>query len=72
MNLEKVKRAGIITIPSLFTIGNIGCGFFSILASVSGNFSRAGWLILIAMFLDGFDGRVARLLKAESAFGVEI
>ena len=72
MNLEKFKRAGIITIPSLFTIGNIGCGFFSILASVSGNFSRAGWLILIAMFLDGFDGRVARLLKAESAFGVEM
>lgn len=72
MNLERLKRAGIITIPSLFTIGNIGCGFFSILSSVSGNFSRAGWLILIAMFLDGFDGRVARLLKAESAFGVEM
>lgn len=72
MNLEKVKRAGIITIPSLFTIGNIGCGFFSILCSVNGNFSKAGWLIFIAMFLDGFDGRVARLLKAESSFGVEM
>lgn len=72
MNLDKIKRAGIVTIPSLFTIGNIGCGFFSILCSVSGNFSKAGWLILIAMFLDGFDGRVARMLKAESAFGVEM
>ncbi len=72
MNLEKLKRAGIITIPSLFTMGNIACGFFSILCSVNGNFSKAGWLIFIAMILDGFDGRVARLLKAESAFGVEM
>lgn len=72
MNIEKVKRAGIITIPSLFTIGNIGCGFFSILSSVNGNFAKAGWLIFIAMFLDAFDGRVARLLKAESPFGVEM
>jgi CDP-diacylglycerol--serine O-phosphatidyltransferase len=39
---------------------------------VQGNFSRAGWLIFIAMLFDAFDGRVARLLKAESAFGVEM
>ena len=72
MDLDKIKRAGIITIPSLFTMGNIACGFFSILSSVNGQFSKAGWLIFIAMILDGFDGRVARLLKAESAFGVEM
>lgn len=72
MDLDKLKRAGIVTIPSLFTMGNIACGFFSIMASINGNFSKAGWLIFVAMLLDGFDGRVARLLKAESAFGVEM
>jgi len=72
MNLNKIKHTGIITIPSLFTIGNIACGFFSILASINGNYSRAGWLVFIAMLLDGIDGRIARMLKAESAFGVEM
>lgn len=72
MNIEKIKRTGIVTIPSLFTIGNIACGFFSILASFSGSYSRAGWLIFLAMLLDALDGRVARLLKAETAFGVEM
>jgi CDP-diacylglycerol--serine O-phosphatidyltransferase len=72
MNLQKVKHASIITIPSLFTVGNIACGFFSILAAMNGHYSRAGWLVFAAMFLDAFDGRVARMLKAESAFGVEM
>ena len=61
-----------MAVPSLFTIGNLACGFFSILSSVNGNFHRAGWLIFWAMFLDGIDGRVARMLKAESEFGVEM
>jgi len=59
-------------VPSLFTIGNMACGFFSILSSFNGNYYKAGWLIFIAMFLDGLDGRIARMLKAESEFGVEM
>ena len=58
--------------PSLFTLGNLACGFFSILASAKGNFAQAGWLILIAAVFDMFDGRVARLLGAESEFGIEM
>ncbi len=58
--------------PSLFTLGNLACGFFSILAATKGNFAGAGWLILIAAVFDMFDGRVARLLGAESEFGIEM
>jgi len=72
MDIQKIKHTGLITIPSLFTMGNMGCGFFSILSAFGGNYSRAGWLIFLAMIFDAFDGRVARLLKAESAFGVEM
>ena len=61
---ETTKLA--IAAPSLFTLGNLACGFFSILAATKGNFSQAGWLILIAAVFDMFDGRVARLLGAES------
>ncbi|WP_428052516.1 CDP-diacylglycerol--serine O-phosphatidyltransferase [Candidatus Avelusimicrobium stercoris] len=70
--VEKLKHTGAMTAPSLFTLGNLACGFFSILAAAKGNFAHAGWLILFAMVFDMFDGRVARLLGAESNFGVEM
>ncbi|MBP5429816.1 MAG: CDP-diacylglycerol--serine O-phosphatidyltransferase [Elusimicrobiaceae bacterium] len=67
---ETTKLA--IAAPSLFTLGNLACGFFSILAATKGNFAHAGWLILIAAVFDMFDGRVARLLGVESEFGIEM
>ena len=70
--VNRVKQTGVIAAPSLFTLGNLACGFFSILASSKGNFSQAGWLIFIAAVFDMFDGRVARLLGAESNFGIEM
>lgn len=70
--VEKLKHTGAITAPSLFTLGNLSCGFFSILAAARGNFVQAGWLILFAMVFDMFDGRVARMLGTESNFGVEM
>ena len=72
ISIQKIKRTSVMSAPSLITVCNMACGFFSILSSVNGNFHRAGWLILIALVFDAFDGRVARMLKAESSFGVEI
>ena len=71
-NVEKLKRTGAAAAPSLFTLGNLACGFFSILSASHGNFGKAGWLILIAAVFDLFDGRIARLLGTESNFGVEM
>ncbi|MBR5608715.1 MAG: CDP-diacylglycerol--serine O-phosphatidyltransferase [Elusimicrobiaceae bacterium] len=70
--VQKIKQTGAAAAPSLFTLGNLACGFFSILAAAQGNFSKAGWLILIAAVFDLFDGRVARMLGTESEFGVEM
>ncbi len=70
--VTKLKQTGALTAPSLFTLGNLACGFFSILASAKGNYAQAGWLILIAAVFDMFDGRVARLLGVESEFGIEM
>ena len=70
--VDKLKHTGAITAPSLFTLGNLACGFFSILAAAKGHFAQAGWLILFAAVFDMFDGRVARLLGTESNFGVEM
>ncbi len=70
--VDKLKHTGAVTVPSLFTLGNLACGFFSILAASKGNFAQAGWLILFAMVFDMFDGRIARMLGGESSFGVEM
>jgi len=70
--VAKLKHTGAVTAPSLFTLGNLACGFFSILAATRGHYEQAGWLILFASVFDMFDGRVARLLSAESEFGIEM
>ena len=54
-------RRGIYIIPLLFTVGNMLCGFASVLYALHDQLERAGYLILIAGFLDGLDGRIARL-----------
>ncbi len=70
--VNKLKHTGAVAAPSLFTLGNLACGFFSILSAAQGHFAKAGWLILIAAVFDLFDGRVARMLGTESNFGVEM
>ena len=62
-------RKGIYLIPSLFTVANIFCGFLSIVASSRGDFEFAAVLILVAIFADMLDGRIARLTGTTSAFG---
>ena len=69
--LDKWKRAAAVSAPSLFTVGNMACGFFAILAASTEQFATAGWLILSGIVLDMLDGRIARLVHGESAFGVE-
>jgi CDP-diacylglycerol--serine O-phosphatidyltransferase len=59
-------------VPNLFTIGNLLCGVYSITLSMSGHIKTAVILIFTAAFLDLFDGKVARKLKVNSEFGVEL
>src|SRR5437773_8883361 len=67
---EKLRR-GVYLIPSLFTAGNLMCGFFSIIATFNGEFIDAALFIILANILDGIDGYAARLTKTVSRFGVE-
>lgn len=59
-------------IPSLLTVGNLVIGVVALILSFRGFTSDAALLVVIGMVLDGLDGRVARLLHAESAFGKEL
>jgi CDP-diacylglycerol--serine O-phosphatidyltransferase len=62
-------RRGIYIIPSLFTVANIFCGFYSIVESSRGHMERAALLILIAGVADVLDGRIARMTGATTPFG---
>jgi CDP-diacylglycerol--serine O-phosphatidyltransferase len=68
---EKLRQ-GVYLIPSLFTAGNIMCGFFSVLSTFNGEYVQAALFIIFAHILDGVDGYAARLTKTTSQFGVEL
>lgn len=59
-------------VPSLFTIGNIFCGYYSVISTLRGNWDHAAILIGIGYILDGLDGRIARLTKTSSEFGMQL
>lgn len=79
-------RKGVYVVPSLLTTANIFCGFYSVIESLKGfqnlgleNVARAthhfdvaaqciGWAVLF----DFLDGRIARMTKATTEFGVEL
>lgn len=61
----------IYLLPNLITTANLVCGFLSMIHSIQGDFRYAAWLIIVAAICDSLDGRVARMAKATSAFGVQ-
>lgn len=60
------------TIPNLFTIGNLLSGVFSITFNMNGYLQMSAMLIFLSAVFDFFDGRLARRLKVNSEFGVEL
>lgn len=68
---RSVRRRGVYLLPNLFTTAALFCGFYAVIASMNGLFEKACIAMFVAMFLDGLDGRVARLTNTQSAFGAE-
>jgi CDP-diacylglycerol--serine O-phosphatidyltransferase len=65
-------RRGIVILPSAFTVGNLFLGVWAIIHATRGEFSTAGWLIVLAAIFDMLDGRIARFTATGSAFGEEL
>ncbi len=68
---HKLRRT-VFIIPSLFTVGNIFAGFYSIISAYHGEYNRAALAIGFAVVLDGLDGRIARMTGATSDFGLQL
>jgi CDP-diacylglycerol--serine O-phosphatidyltransferase len=82
---DRRPRRAAYALPTLFTAGNIFLGFVSILRSFRGSmaamtggldapehFAIAAKAIGAAVFLDGLDGRIARMTNTTSDFGREM
>src|SRR5690349_12077201 len=82
---DRRPRRAAYALPTLFTAGNIFLGYISILRSFRGamlaasaapgaddHFSIAARAIGAAVFLDGLDGRIARMTNTTSEFGREM
>jgi CDP-diacylglycerol---serine O-phosphatidyltransferase len=72
---------GMFLLPSLFTVGNIGAGFFSIMQTMAAlggagdANTRLDWAaiaIILAIPFDALDGRIARMTNTTSDFGKEL
>ncbi|MFZ1468837.1 MAG: CDP-diacylglycerol--serine O-phosphatidyltransferase [Paracoccaceae bacterium] len=59
-------------LPNLISILALCAGLTAIRFAFAGNISLAVFLIALAAALDGLDGRLARMLKSESAIGAEL
>lgn len=72
MDLSKTKYI----LPNLFTLASVFAAFYSMLlvarADSAQEIAMAAWLIVVSMIMDGLDGRVARLTKTQSEFGVQL
>jgi CDP-diacylglycerol---serine O-phosphatidyltransferase len=67
-------RRGVYILPSAFTVANMLCGYYAILATLDGkisDFENAALAIGFAYVFDSVDGRIARMMGTESAFGRE-
>ena len=68
---DQRARRGMFLLPSVLTVANLFCGYACLIYTLRGEFGTAAPFIGIALVLDTLDGRIARLMKATSAFGVE-
>ncbi|PYZ99923.1 CDP-diacylglycerol--serine O-phosphatidyltransferase [Gammaproteobacteria bacterium 2W06] len=70
---EMPRRSGrgIYLLPNLITTLALLFGFYAVVAAQSGAYEAAAVAILLAMVMDGLDGRVARLTNTQTEFGVQ-
>ena len=84
-NPERVRarqarlRRGMYLLPSLFTAGSLGAGYFSITQTIDAishdaqmHLDWAAMAILFAIPFDALDGRIARMTNTTSEFGKEL
>jgi len=69
-------RRAMFVLPNLFTVSSIFLGFYALTLcageATPTQLYQAALAIFFAMFFDAFDGRVARMTKTQSDFGMQL
>ena len=65
---KRLKRS---FIPNIATVFNMFLGFFAITLILNGEPIKAGWVMMVGVFFDVLDGKLARLMGLTSRFGTE-
>ena len=68
---QKYSRNGIYLLPNLFTTASLFSAFYSIIASLKGQYDTAVMAIFVGMVMDALDGRIARMTNTQTNFGAE-
>lgn len=71
----KSPRKWLYVLPNLFTLSSVFCGFYAmslVTRGTSDAYYGAALAILFGMLFDGLDGRVARLTRTQSSFGMQL
>ncbi|MGA2634551.1 MAG: phosphatidylcholine/phosphatidylserine synthase [Terracidiphilus sp.] len=80
-NAKARLRRGMFLLPSLFTVGNIAAGYFSITETIKAinssgdahaHLDWAAIAIIFAIPFDALDGRIARMTNTATEFGKEL
>ena len=69
--MRRLSKA-VFVLPTLFTLTSVLLGVIAILNSSEQNFQASALCILFAWVFDSIDGRVARMTRTQSQFGVQI
>lgn len=75
MNAPEPRESGIpfrAMVPNAVTVLALCFGLTGVSFAIGGDWEKAIGAIIFAGVLDGIDGRVARLLRAQSKFGAEL
>jgi len=67
-----MKMSKKVMIPNIVTLANLLLGIVSLINTMEGRYQVAATAILLAMVLDGMDGKIARKLDVASSFGKEL
>lgn len=62
---------GIYILPNLFTTASLFAGFLGLIWAAGGKIEHCAAAILFSALMDGLDGKIARLTRSASEFGVQ-
>jgi CDP-diacylglycerol---serine O-phosphatidyltransferase len=65
-------RRAIVLLPNGFTLANLFFGVFAIVSAFRKDFFWAGWCVVLGGLMDALDGRIARITRTTSRFGIEL